>query len=262
MLGEVDFVYHVGNVIVSKTDYLPNAYMPRHTHDLPYIAIVLEGSYTKVRTHEVHGLSRSMVAFHPAGEVHADCIHDSRASTLNFEFRAGTLPVEFSAFHGVTVERLCEDVLDALFGRGANAGLRIQALVDYVGAASARAGNVDRSLTEADEWMRNLDRPGSVSALANKLGVHRAHLHRAFRKAYGRSPRERRALARADAAAKLLATSRCLTDIALESGYYDHSQFCRQFKNVVGMTPSAFRARFFPGSEATSVQDPRSSCMR
>lgn len=254
MFGEVDFTHDLDGIIVSKTNYVAGMYMPRHVHHLPYISLVLEGSYTKIRADGPHNLSHSMVAFHPAGEVHADCIHGSRASTLNFEFRARALPSEFSAFRGREIGRLSKTLLDAVF-EGANEGRAIRALVDYICSALARASAARDFIAKVHASTCAFDCPESVSALARRLGIHRAHLHRVFSKACGHSLREQRARTRARLAAKLLATQLPLADIALECGYYDQSQFCRQFKKTAGMTPSTFRARFFSASDVTIIQD-------
>lgn len=253
MLGEVEYTFDIGAVTVSKTHYRPHMYMPRHEHDLAYISIVLEGSYTKVCGTDPHKLNRAMLAFHPAGEAHADCVHGSNVSTLNFELREQVLPASFYAVQGPVEDRLCHDVLESLRGPGSSAARAIQVLVDHICAEARRAETASESLAQAMILLRP-PQSRRVSAVAKQCGLHRSALHRAFRAAYGRSPREQRAHARVETAARLLAANDLLlAEIALESGFYDQSQFCRQFKQVIGMTPSAFRSRFFHQADATCV---------
>ena len=39
----------------------------------------------------------------------------------------------------------------------------------------------------------------------------------------------------------LMTTDRCITDIALETGFYDHAHFIRTFKATTGLTPAKWR---------------------
>lgn len=79
--------------------------------------------------------------------------------------------------------------------------------------------------------------------LADEVGVHPVHLARTFRRYYGRSvgtylkeTRVQRAMFQISA--KMLP----LAEIAYSSGFSDQSQFTRAFKEIVGITPGAFRS--------------------
>jgi transcriptional regulator GlxA family with amidase domain len=43
------------------------------------------------------------------------------------------------------------------------------------------------------------------------------------------------------AAELLRSTSRRATEIALEVGFYDHSDFSRQFRRIMGVAPTVYR---------------------
>lgn len=47
-----------------------------------------------------------------------------------------------------------------------------------------------------------------------------------------------------DGAAALTETGRAITDIALDSGFSEHSAFTRAFRRVYGISPSAYRRRY------------------
>jgi len=78
--------------------------------------------------------------------------------------------------------------------------------------------------------------------LANEVGIHPVHLARTFRRYYGRSVgtylkevRVQRAMS------QILQKELTLAEIANSSGFSDQSQFTKTFKEIVGITPGAFR---------------------
>ncbi len=85
--------------------------------------------------------------------------------------------------------------------------------------------------------------PVRVADLAAAAGTSTDRLERAMQRALGVSPKQYLVRLRADAAARLLATTdRPIARIAAECGYYDQSQLTRQFRAHVGMSPSEYRA--------------------
>ena len=82
----------------------------------------------------------------------------------------------------------------------------------------------------------------SVEALAAEAAMSPDHFTRVFKSITGRSPQAAAIEARIDRARHLLAvTPMSVSEIAAALGYRDVYFFSRQFKRVVGMTPTAFR---------------------
>ena len=83
----------------------------------------------------------------------------------------------------------------------------------------------------------------SLVALAESVDVHPTHLAREFRRFYkctvGEFIRQRRI---EFACHQISTTDASLSDIALTTGFFDHSHFARTFKKLVGMTPRQYRA--------------------
>jgi AraC family transcriptional regulator len=219
--------------------------MPAHSHDLAYLSIVRDGSYTKVREDGTHCLKRSMIAFHPAGEVHADCIHQSAAVTFNIELQGAGYPQEFYLFQEDQLLRQ-HDVLLASLQRG-YAGQTQDAIRELLRLLPNRGNNPARPRWISEVYSR-LNEPLSnisVQGIARQVGKHRGHLHRTFRRSYGTSLRSQLTWARANAAAMQLAkTGNSLAEIALACGYADQSHFSHQFKKSMGMTPASYRRVF------------------
>jgi AraC-like DNA-binding protein len=86
-----------------------------------------------------------------------------------------------------------------------------------------------------------------VEALAKSVHLSRAHFIRSFRDAFGEPPHrylQRRRIERA--MALLRETDRPVTEICFDVGFASLGTFSRTFREIVGETPSAYRARSEP----------------
>lgn len=81
-----------------------------------------------------------------------------------------------------------------------------------------------------------------LPSLSRMAGMSERQLERKFRSTFQTTLRHYQIKMRIVKACKLLAdTNRPLTDIALEVGFYDHSDFSRQFHKHMGETPTNYR---------------------
>ncbi|MFC6632914.1 AraC family transcriptional regulator [Microbulbifer taiwanensis] len=89
---------------------------------------------------------------------------------------------------------------------------------------------------------QQLDRPLTVSMLANHCRLSTAHFARAFRKALGQSPHDYVMDRRIARARRCLGVSdRKLVDIAIECGFSSHAHMTAVFRARLGVAPSALR---------------------
>lgn len=86
-----------------------------------------------------------------------------------------------------------------------------------------------------------------VRDLCARLGVSRQALARAFHEHVGVSPKTLGRVLRLQRAVRLLARGAAggrararLADLALDAGYYDQSHLVAEFKELAGLTPSAY----------------------
>lgn len=84
----------------------------------------------------------------------------------------------------------------------------------------------------------------TIDDLASKANLSRSQFTRTFRKLFGLSPYDYLKNLRINAASGLLReTTLKTTEIALQTGFYDHSHFSKVFKEIMGMSPRDFRAK-------------------
>jgi AraC-like DNA-binding protein len=109
-------------------------------------------------------------------------------------------------------------------------------------ALSGKPLSFTASVRLAKEYIReNYACDISLNDLARLTGLTSYHLSRIFTATYGVPPHQYLTHIRvATAKQALLNSDAALADIALGSGFYDHSHFCRTFKRFTGNTPREF----------------------
>ena len=231
----------VGDWQLSVTRYDRGSAIPTHTHESPYVTVVVRGGYEEISG----GLSRQCIAgsivVHTSGEHHADrfaapttClnIHGGRFAM------SGVIPPVAAAGIGSKLrsEFLRPDDYSSQI---------IDALMMELDALSHRDRGDDRVPLWLRETRRRIDSHFrdslTVSALAVRAGVHATHLARSFRQHYGMTVGEMLRERRIDHARRELRSGRSLCEIANEAGFADQSHFTRVFRRATGTTPAAFR---------------------
>jgi AraC family transcriptional regulator len=88
----------------------------------------------------------------------------------------------------------------------------------------------------------HLDQDIKLSDLAALLDISQFHFSHLFKQAIGTSPYQYLMQQRIERAKLLLKTERSIMEIALECGFNSHSHLSKQFRQLTGMTPTAYRA--------------------
>ncbi len=79
-------------------------------------------------------------------------------------------------------------------------------------------------------------------ALAELVHLSVSQFHRKFKRVFHMVPAEYIARVRVNAARRTLVDSKStISQIAQQTGFYDHSHFAKQFKRYLGMTPAEYR---------------------
>lgn len=143
-------------------------------------------------------------------------------------------------------------------GAAEGADARLRAAAAWVAERVRRGPGPDPAV----DWMvRALEeRHGRVpvGGLAGQVGWSRTRLTQTFRRHVGVTPKHFARILRFRRALELVQTPDSpLSEVALDAGYYDQSHFNAEFREMSGVTPSAFRdARHFPESPSLAEGTP------
>jgi AraC family transcriptional regulator len=194
-----------------------------------------------------HSRGDRCIAFHFAPELFAE-ISASVAGTSRYQFPAATLPV---AKHLTPIVAGLESL-----AQGASL-LGVEETVSHVGetvVATLSGHPSSHARMSAREERRTADvvrfiedhaaEPLDLGALAGISGSSKYHFLRAFRRAVGMTPYQfLLAIRIRRAALRLACTSETVASIAFGAGFGDLSTFNRRFRDLFGMSPSAYRRR-------------------
>ena len=118
--------------------------------------------------------------------------------------------------------------------------------------ASARLARRAVRLFERDEVR--------VESVAERLGVTARHLRRAFTESVGIGPKDFARTVRLQRAVRMASTSKDWVRIAADAGYYDQAHLISDFRELVGLTPGAFRGVRFGSGAAEAAVTPAFDC--
>lgn len=108
-------------------------------------------------------------------------------------------------------------------------------------ASRPMIGRIARAVAIMEERYAS---PLRITELASAARLSRSQFTRQFRRLFGATPREYLQRVRVSAACHLLeATDQKTTQIAMATGFYDHSHFSRTFRRIMGSSPLVFRRR-------------------
>ena len=111
-----------------------------------------------------------------------------------------------------------------------------------------------RMLRARDTMDRAFARPLDVPALARVAHVSPAHFSRQFRATFGETPHRYLQRRRVERAMELLReTERPVTEICFDVGFNSLGTFSRTFREIIGESPSSYRARFTDDGGALRV---------
>ncbi len=240
-----------------ETVYAPTVELPMHSHESTYFCFVLEGSFTEIYGRRSRSCRRSTLVFHPSGETHSDYFHTG-ARCFNIQINAEWLervgqhsslintPADFydERLSSLAAQVYREFREDDDFSTLAIEGLMLEML------AEASRCSVRQSEPRPPRWLRQVrdildERFGeslTLVALSETVGVHPVHLAREFRRFYHSTAGEYVRRRRIEAACRAISTTDApLAEIALATGFFDQSHFGKIFKQVMRLSPSAYR---------------------
>jgi AraC family transcriptional regulator len=234
--------------------------LPMHAHERTIVAVMLGGGFDLVFRSRRFDCPTGMVSVEPAGEPHANRIGADGARPLVLEIAPEALAESFrpcarvlsgpAAFRRDGVSGIGRRLQRELRRSDASSRLALETLVFELLAAIGGRTERDHDARVRAGWVEmvrdlihaHLDRPLRVTDLAEAAGVHRVHLGRVFRAQFGESIGDYHRRLRIEWAARELAREGVrVSDVALRAGFADQSHFTRFFRQMMGVTPRAYR---------------------
>ncbi|RKP46034.1 bifunctional DNA-binding transcriptional regulator/O6-methylguanine-DNA methyltransferase Ada [Trinickia fusca] len=99
-----------------------------------------------------------------------------------------------------------------------------------------------RLVAQACRLIENAPNPPQLDELAREAGLSPFHFHRVFKSVTGLTPKRYAIGHRAKKVRDLLAESQSVTEAIYDAGFNSNSRFYETADNVLGMTPSTFKA--------------------
>jgi len=233
--------------------------LPKHSHELAFLALVLNGNYRERCGRNESQYAPFTLMFRPAGVPHQDEIGPRGVRLYEIEFRpvwqkslsdcAASLDTPRDDISGGPLLWLAMKLFREVESSPAHDALVIESLLAEILSFAARSSN--RESRHAPAWLpRILDklqaehcRRVTLKELAFEAGVHPVHLSRVFRRCVGEGIGEHvHRLRVRTACEQMLDPSVSLSELSFSTGFADQSHFTRAFRKITGMTPASFRS--------------------
>ena len=256
--GTVQRAHASAGFRLSETAYQPRQSVPSHAHDMAYFCVLVAGAYDETYGRQTVSYQPMSVAYHPPSEEHRGEISQvgGRVFFVEIDHRwldrlrgDGIAPSRTVDLRGGELSWAAERLYREFQRHESRSDLIIEGLALEMLGALGRSVDLDPNRGPAwlaqviDVLHAEFDQPLTVDAVARRIGVHPVHLSRVFRRYHRESLGEYLRRLRVQHAANRLAKSDIkLSEIAMESGFADQSQFSRVFKRATGFTPREFRS--------------------
>ena len=247
-----------GGVHLTETEHPPGFALPTHHHETVSLYLVLAGQFSEQFGQRSTERRAGQLIFTPAYEPHSDAFAgcSSRCFIIELEvamvarvLECGNLPLSPKCFYGpgaLQAGRLYREFCLA----DPFAALTIESVAFEMLAEVCRESSPSRSAgpsgktEQAREFLHaNFSKSVSLRETAEAVDVHPVYLARMFRQRFGCSVGEYLRRHRIEIACfQISTTQKPLAEIACDCGFADQSHFSRTFLQLMGVTPSRYRA--------------------
>ncbi|WP_422859777.1 helix-turn-helix domain-containing protein [Flagellimonas sp. S174] len=235
------------------TNYAPESIIAAHNHANPYVSLLVNGRYLEEGEAITQTIAPGEVLYRPKGYGHRNCFEKNNGTCFNIEFKPDWFnhlakpfalvkdrPVKFSAakypfFYKLFLQLKKHPSNDIIFDEVYS--FYSQLITPF-------------TTTNVRPWVKSVceivqeetHKFHSLNELSDKVYVHPVYLSRAFKLYSGCTLQEFQMKVKLERAIHLLLnTTKNISSISFELGFYDDSHFIRSFKSVYDMSPARFK---------------------
>lgn len=247
--GTVEKYFQDRGIRLAKTFYPPRLSTPAHFHSQSYLALVLRGNYQDRRANTDYLCARHSVKFHRSNEYHS-CTYGAAGVcqfTIQFDEQLAETTIPYST---ISYESHISDLAYNIYQEFCTADPQPGAIESSTKRLLSELFE-KRCFQQEGRWLEELknllvnrcEENWELSELARVFDRHPVYLAQQFKKSYGVTIGHFQRTTKIQRAKKFLLEDSCpIVEIAMRLGFADHSHFSKIFKQVVGCTPSQFRA--------------------
>jgi len=259
--GESILYREQAGLYFAERKYAGGFQTPWHTHEQPYVCLILEGRGTQDLGNRKRVLQPLTLLFVPGGQVQSESFVGGPGRTFSFELDPRSVrrlkelgfqaerPVEEAA--GQTATLACR-LRTECYATDQASRLAVEGLVLEILAGLLRHGEAGLSPGHAPWLSKVLDilhdgfsEKLSLCEIAREVRVHPVYLAASFRRRFGTTIGAYLRQLRVHAACRQIERlEKPLAQIALDAGFSNQAHFSRIFKRILGMTPARYRADF------------------
>ena len=251
-MGKTQKARDLSGFTLSRTDHSQHMKVPKHEHEYPYISLLLHGLYHEKSIVSEHDIKAGSSLYRPKGFEHKNEIGSLNSFCFNIEiekeffvdrpllrmedyvqFERNNLEI-FKIYYGFQ-----NGLSDELLAMTVEENLHLLFQEHRSETLLGRALWVNRIKKEV---RLNPEKKYRINEVADSLCLHPNYFVRKFKSKTGLTFGEFLLRQRLSTGLDLmLHTRKPLTEIAMQSGFYDQSHFIRHFKQFFGTTPYHYR---------------------
>lgn len=258
--GQTNETLHLEGITLTDTEYTHHK-VDWHYHQNPYFTFILEGNIMEGNKKETYHCSAGTLLFHNWQEPHYNIKPNGFTRGFHIELEQKWIDNFFIPLNNLQgYIHVVNPDLKFLFYKifretkinDATAVLSIHALLLQTLAGMQQTQ--ETSFKAGPQWVNKLNdllhdqccEKLSLDGLSKTLGIHPVHLSRQFSKHFHCTFGEYIRKLKVEKSLSLLSYKKySLTEITFECGFCDQSHFIRCFKEVIGISPLAYRRIIF-----------------
>ena len=251
-MGHTQKLRTLSDFTLSTTDHSQHMKVPKHEHEHPYISLLTHGLYQEESIISEYDVKSGCSLFRPKGFEHKNEIGSLNSFCFNIEIEKKISDKKhYSKISDyVPFERNNLEILKIYYGFLNDFSDELLAITVEENLYHLFQQHYSEYITGRALWVKKIkqevrlhpEKKYSIDEVSNSLHLHPNYFVRKFKAKTGFTFGEFLLRQRISMGIDLmLHSSKPLTEIAVESGFYDQSHFIRHFKRFFGTTPSHYR---------------------